>query len=321
MRAVVEPEVAPNADSQDVDLAAASRVSIPASEVTADSADLMASLPWWVSRGLLYVVAGFVFCSVVWASCARIDDVAVARGAIIPEGLIRPMQALEPGTVSSVDVREGDRVIKGQTLVQLDDALLRSKEKQAQTEYEGAQVNLISLRDSGADVATINDAEARATQLRNDLDSIELSIQRSRLTSPIDGTVTFLTVHGAGAVVKEGDVVANIAPAGSRLVAEVRIPNEHIAKVHPGLPAKILIDAYPYQQYGVFDGTVLSVSPDAIIGPNGDSYYRAVVVPTSTQLKTGVDLSPGLALEARIVTDHRTAMELFLDPFRHTGGS
>ena len=110
----------------------------------------------------------------------------------------------------------------------------------------------------------------------------------------------------------------NIAPEGARLVAEVQIPNEQMSKVRPGLPAKLLIDAYPYQQYGVIDGRVLTVSPDAITSPNG-SYYRAVVAPESLKLSSGVQLSPGLALEARIVTDHRTALGLFLDPFRHVG--
>jgi multidrug efflux pump subunit AcrA (membrane-fusion protein) len=321
MRAVIDPEAAPKTEPENVDLATvARRDALPGSEVTADSNDLMSHLPWWVSRGLLYVVAAFVFCSLIWATFAQVDDVAAARGSIIPEGQVRPLQALEAGTVNSVNVHEGDAVVAGQTLVQLDDTVLRAKEGQAKLEYEGAQVNLISLRDSGAETASINDGESRVTELKNNLDSIDLAIQRARLVAPMNGTVTFLTVHGAGAVVREGDVVANLAPAGARLVAEVQIPNEHIAKVHPGLPVKLLIDAYPYQQFGVFDGTVLSVSPDAISGPNGDSYYRAVVVPTSTHLGTGVDLTPGLALEARIITDHRSVLALFLDPFKHTGG-
>ena len=214
-------------------------------------------------------------------------------------------------------VREGDSVAKGQTLVQLDDTVLRAKEKEARLEYEGAELNLISLRDSGADVSAIGDAESKATALKNNLDAAGLAVERSRLIAPTGGTITTLNVHGAGAVVREGDVIASIAPAGARLIAEVMIPNGHIAKVHAGLPARILIDAYPYQQYGVFEGTVLTVSPDAIQSPNGESFYRATILPLRTSLGTGVTLKPGLALEARIVTDHRTVMALFLDPFRH----
>jgi len=316
LRATINPETEP---VKTPDVGAVGRVILPGPDVTADSADLMASVPWWVSRGLLYVVGGFVLCALVWACFTPVDDVATARGAITPEGEIRPIQALEAGTVSSVVVHEGDHVIKGQTLVQLDDAVLQAKEKQARLEYEGAQVNLISLRDSGADVSAINEAEARVTSAKNELDGVELSVNRARLTASVAGTVTYLTVHGAGAVVREGDVVANIAPDGARLVAEVQIPNEQMSKIRPGLPAKLLIDAYPYQQYGVIDGRVLSVSPDAISLPTGGSYYRAVVVPDTLQLSSGATLTPGLALEARIVTDHRTALALFLDPFKHVG--
>src|SRR5690242_7297912 len=112
MRAVVNPET-PTTTESDADLnAAPRRNTMPGAEMTADAADLMASLPWWVSRGLLYVVGGFVFCAVLWACFANIDDAAVARGSIIPEGQIRPIQALEAGTVRSVDVHEGDKVVK-----------------------------------------------------------------------------------------------------------------------------------------------------------------------------------------------------------------
>lgn len=318
MRAAENHETAPAGGTESVDLAAvARRQVIPGSDVTADSNDLISSLPWWVSRGLLYVVGGFILCALLWSFFAPMDDVSIARGSIIPEGEVRPLQALEAGTVSSVGVHEGDEVVKGQMLVQLDDAVLQAKEKQARMEYEEAQVNLISLRDSGADVNAIVDAEAKVTASKNILDGADLAVQRTRLAAPVGGTITSLTVHGAGAVVREGDVVASIAPAGARLVAEVMIPNEHIAKVHPGLPARILVDAYPYQQYGVFDGKVLTVSPDAIASPSGESFYRAVVVPDKTTLASGVSLRPGLALEARIVTDRRTVLGLFLDPFRH----
>ena len=316
MRATINPETEP---VRPPDVGAVGRVVLPGPDVTADSSDLMASLPWWVSRGLLYVICGFVFCALLWAAFAPVDEVATARGAIIPEGEIRPIQALEAGTVSAVGVREGDHVLKGQTLVQLDDAVLEAHAKQARLEYEGAQVNLISMRDSGADVSAINDGEARVTAAKNALDAAQLALDRARLVAPVAGTVTYLTVHGAGAVVREGDVVANIAPEGARLVAEVQIPNEQMSKMRPGLPAKLLIDAYPYQQYGVIDGQVLTVSPDAISSATGGSYYRAVVAPETLKSSSGVQLTPGLALEARIVTDHRTALGLFLDPFRHVG--
>jgi multidrug efflux pump subunit AcrA (membrane-fusion protein) len=265
---------------------------------------------------LLYVIAGFIFCSVIWAIFAPMDVIADARGAVVPEGEVRPLQALEAGTVTAVRVREGDKVVPGETLVQLDDTLLQAKHNQAKEEYEEAAVQVISLRGAGADSATISSAESRVTELKNALDEVDLSLARTRMTAPIGGTVTAVNVRGAGVVVQEGQTVAAIAPQGARLVAEVHIPNESVGLVHPGLGAKILIDAYPYQHYGTVDGIVLSVSPDAVTDPDGSSYYRAVVVPTESHLTSGLSLRPGLSLNAQIVTDHRTVMSLFLDPFQ-----
>ena len=312
MSAVQEPPKGPSKD-ESIDLASVGRRDAP--EVTIEASDLMTGLPMWVSRGLLYIIGGFVLVSVVWASFAPMDAVAEGRGSVIPEGEVRPLQTLESGTVRSVMVQPGDSVIAGQALIQLDDSLLLAKQKQAQLELEGAQVNLISLRNSGADVGAIVSAESRITDARNNLDAANQSLNRARITAPVSGTVTDLKVHGAGAVVQEGTVVATIAPQGARLVAEVLIPNEQIANVRPGLNAKLLIDAFPYQHYGVFDGKVLSVSPDSIPGEGG-SVYRAIVLPDATKLGSGALLKPGLSLSARIVTERRTALALFLDPFR-----
>ncbi|MEM0950073.1 MAG: HlyD family type I secretion periplasmic adaptor subunit [Pseudomonadota bacterium] len=68
---------------------------------------------------LLLLLAGLAG-GVVWASHARIEEVARADGQVVPSGRARSVESLEGGIVAAILVREGATVEAGQDLVQLD---------------------------------------------------------------------------------------------------------------------------------------------------------------------------------------------------------
>lgn len=57
---------------------------------------------------------------IVWASFAEIDQVSRAGGQVIPSGRVQVVQSTDGGVIAAINVKEGDRVKKGQTLVTLD---------------------------------------------------------------------------------------------------------------------------------------------------------------------------------------------------------
>jgi HlyD family type I secretion membrane fusion protein len=63
-----------------------------------------------------------VFAGVIWASIARLSEISVAVGTLVPSGFERPVQHYEGGIVERLLVREGDVVKAGAPLVQLRDA-------------------------------------------------------------------------------------------------------------------------------------------------------------------------------------------------------
>ena len=63
---------------------------------------------------LLLVVAG------VWLFVGEVDEVAVARGKVIPVGSVKLVQSPNKGVIKELLVREGEFVEKGQTLLVLD---------------------------------------------------------------------------------------------------------------------------------------------------------------------------------------------------------
>lgn len=74
----------------------------------------------WVFAVLLSLLL-IVGCVLLWASLARIEELARATGRVVPSGQARVVESLEGGIVRDIRVREGDTVVAGEILVRLDD--------------------------------------------------------------------------------------------------------------------------------------------------------------------------------------------------------
>lgn len=56
----------------------------------------------------------------VWATFAKLDEVSVAMGEVVPQGQLKVVQHLEGGIIERLEVAEGKHVKAGQVLAQLD---------------------------------------------------------------------------------------------------------------------------------------------------------------------------------------------------------
>ncbi len=83
------------------------------------------------------------------------------------------------------------------------------------------------------------------------------------LRAPQAGVVKDLATTTVGAVVQPGTVLLNLVPVGELLRAEVSIRNDDIGFVRAGQKVRLKLATFPFQRYGLLEGTVLSVSPDS----------------------------------------------------------
>ena len=137
------------------------------------------------------------------------------------------------------------------------------------------------------------------------------------LTSPVDGVVQQLKVHTIDGVVMPAEQLLVVVPKDQVLEVEARVLNKDIGFVRAGQPATIKIEAFPFTRYGVIEGTVTSVSNDAIADEKLGLYYAARVrVTKSTMFVDGVDvlLSPGMAVTAEVTTGTRRLIDYVLSP-------
>ena len=139
--------------------------------------------PWALFAGALGLVCGLIFLlyEIFWNE--KIQPVVVTSGSIVQtivaSGHVESphrisLSAQVTGTVSDVPVLEGQAVIQGQKLLQLEDSEAKSALKQAQAALQQAQSNLRQLRELKLPVA-----EQAQIQGEANLESAQNNLMRS----------------------------------------------------------------------------------------------------------------------------------------------
>src|SRR5919202_7106036 len=75
-------------------------------------------LPPLYTRLLAGSISLLVFGAIAWAHFSKVDEVAVAQGELIASVQVRPVRSLGGGDIRVVKVKEGDRVQKGDVIIE-----------------------------------------------------------------------------------------------------------------------------------------------------------------------------------------------------------
>lgn len=139
-----------------------------------------------------------------------------------------------------------------------------------------------------------------------------------RLIAPCAGTILHLYVKDSGAVLHEGETVAELVCAGETLQAELLIPETGLGKLKTGQGVKLKYDAFPYQRYGVRYGWVAWLSPAATETRAGSTFKAHVEITEKEMLVHGQSrpLIAGMSGKAEIVVGSRSLIEYVLEPLR-----
>ncbi|MEQ9258542.1 MAG: HlyD family efflux transporter periplasmic adaptor subunit [Roseovarius sp.] len=149
------------------------------------------------------------------------------------------------------------------------------------------------------------------------------------VTAPKAGTITALQA-ARGDTLAPSAPLMTLVPAGARLEARLYGPSRAIGFVRPGQKVRIRYEAYPHQKFGLYEGTVASVSRAPVAAglvPQGtapaEPVYRILVDLASQHAQAygeAVPLQPGMKLQADILIETRNLYEWILDPLRALAG-
>ncbi len=269
--------------------------------------------------------------------------------AVTASGKIEPQTSVDisadiTGRIIRIAVEEGDRVTKGQFLVQIDPAQYQAAVSQAQAVVSSTQATLLQTR-ANRDQAerawkraneltrlgpnliapataeeartALDVAEATYSATRSQLDQSRASLQeakdnlaKTRLMSPISGRVVRLAVEEGevavpGTFSRETGLLLTIADL-SVILAKVQVDETDVVRLNHDDSVEVTIDAYPDS---TFIGRVTRVSQSAKLTSTetaSGSNDRAVDFDVEITLETPPgDVRPDLSCTARIVTDIR----------------
>jgi len=149
------------------------------------------------------------------------------------------------------------------------------------------------------------------------------------LRAPQAGIVKDLATHTPGTVVSPGTIMLTIVPHDEPLLAEVWVNNADSGFVGVAQKARIKVDAYPFQKYGMLDGVVRHVTHDASTDggerksggatvPPGLAYRALIALGTEHGDTKGapLKLTPGMQVAAEIHLGERSVIEYLLSPIQ-----
>lgn len=172
------------------------------------------------------------------------------------------------GRVTHLNFRDGERVRRGQVLVQLDDQLPLAQVKQSQAELSIAQANhkrnqellaqnFVSQRSLDESAANLEVAQAK-------LALAQATAARLKIVAPFDGIAGIRNVN-VGDYLKDGTDIVNLEDIDTVYV-DYRLPERFQTRVSKGQKATVELDALPGR---TFEAVVQAVDP--LIDANGRS--------------------------------------------------
>lgn len=95
-----------------------------------------------LGRATFWIVVTTIAFALAWSIWGQIDVVVTASGKVIPDGETKVLQPLETGVVRKIAVKEGDRVKKGQLLVEIDPSTIDPERESSAKNLSYAQLEM-----------------------------------------------------------------------------------------------------------------------------------------------------------------------------------
>jgi len=206
-----------------------------------------------------------------------LETMQVARG-VVANGTVYAWQEIVVGPevggyrVAAVNVEVGDRVRKGQELVQLSEDLLASDVTSKRANLEQAQASLENAESayrratslSGSGVLSQSDvdklraeqlaAKARVEVSKAELQASDLRLRHTRVTAPDDGIISARSVN-VGQVAQVGTEMLRLLRKG-RVEWRAEIPEARIREIRVGQSVKLTT-----ADGAQLDGKVRAIAP------------------------------------------------------------
>jgi len=223
----------------------------------------------------------------------RLQQVLVNRGESVREGQLLVV-------VDDVDLRQ--QIIRAEAAIAVARAGVNREEatyrnlllqvKRYQNLHEEALISIQELEDMESRLfvaeAQVELAKAQVQQAEASLRELGIQQEQTRIYSPLDGFVGIRHLD-PGALVSPSVSILTVLNL-NRVKTVVPVVESAIQRVRPGLPAEVVVDAYPDQ---IYEGTVTRITP--FLNPETRSADVEIEIANPNQV-----LKPGMFARVKI---------------------
>ena len=216
------------------------------------------------------------------------------------EGSLQTLESTRlSGITSSIESRK-------QRLIQLEGLALENQSKLTQFKTNWFKDIVSELAERETELASIKEK----------IESLKDTVDRTKITSPVDGTINTVYHKNVGGVVNPGEPIMEIIPDDKNLVLEGMISPQEVAFLRKGMPVVIKIMAYDYSSYGGIKGELIHISADTHQDPtNGMPFYKVLVKAEYNYIGSKDNIIiPGMTAQLDIITGKRTILNYLISP-------
>jgi RND family efflux transporter MFP subunit len=207
-----------------------------------------------------------------------------------------------PGKIEAIRVEIGDRVNKGDVLIQMDDAqLIQSKIQTNNLQTDFSRLDTLRMAGSIAQ----QQYDQLASQYEMARKNVEFLSENTTITAPFSGVIS--GKYFENGEIYSGSPIATVGKAAivsliqiDELKAIVSISEKYFPSVKKGMEAKIKVDVYPDME---FTGKIYNIYPT--INPQSRSFDVEVSIANSKNL-----LRPGMFTRITIDLEKTNALVL-----------
>ncbi len=189
--------------------------------------------------------------------------------------------------------------------------------RQAEASYQAArkQAERLASERQSEILTQINKRKEELTNVAGQLEQARKQKEEETIKAPVAGTI--YKIKATKGPVQPGEELLSILPEGEEILLEVKVLNRDIGFIRQGMKAKIKMATFPFQEFGVIEGDVVHVSPNAIADKE-----LGLVFPTRIRLNKHsvnvrgqeITFTPGMTANGEIVTRKKSVLTFITEP-------
>ncbi len=197
--------------------------------------------------------------------------------------------------------------------------------------------NAITMESNKNQITELNQTRSdnlisKQNTLSEDIRRLQSSIAEWKkqylIVAPIAGKISFSKIWSAKQAIAAGDEIVAFVPVGSAhafapthqtIIGKAEMPILNSGKVKTGLSAQIRLDNFPFQQYGILEGTVQNISALPQNNSQKEVFYQVNIALNDslvTSYKKQIPFQPEMQGTATIITENKRLIERLFNQVR-----